>query len=132
MVKEPLVIELIEDGAKLVLALREQGVNVVDAYWAYTSEDDFWRLHLIVPDLTHRGIRQTYGQVIDAAGDHERDLFTVNPLEVKVVDLNNPTAAVVHSYNDRHGNLATTFRDTMLERQHVENMYIYRRDMRLK
>jgi hypothetical protein len=124
--------ERIEKGAELVLKLREGGLGVESAYWLFTSESGRRMLHMIIPDLEHRGIRKTYRVILDTIGTLPEDFFSIDSHEVTVEDRTAPLAKAIDSLRERHGEeFSKTGYGVRIDDQYLEGVYIYRKDMRL-
>ena len=136
-----LVTPLLEEGAELVKDLRSRNVDVEAAYWLYDSDTGEWSLHVIVPDLESRGIHKSYmelGEAMrqrrDARREGEGSLLTMIDLpSVRLEDHGDKIARAVSTFlKNRGGNLASVVRRSFIEGERVDDMYIYRTDMRLK
>ncbi len=124
--------ERIEKGAELVLKLRKSGLAVESAYWLFTSESGRWMLHMIIPDLEHRGIRKTYRVILDTIGALPEDFFSIDSHEVTVEDCTAPLARAIESLQQKHGGeISKTGYGVRIGDQYLEGVYIYRKDMRL-
>lgn len=81
LVKEPLTKDRVEAGGKLLSRLFEIGLEVVAAFWLYTSENNEWRLMLACPSADTEGPRSIYGKIWDALyGQVEK------PLDIESTD----------------------------------------------
>ena len=138
---ESLVMSQLEEGAELVKSLRnEKSVPVSDAYWLFDAESGNWSLRLVVPDLEERGIRETYialGEVVRERSERARvassNFLAFEPIEVRLEGPNDGLARAVQSFAEKQkANLASVIRRSFIEGHHVDDMYIYRRDMRLR
>jgi hypothetical protein len=136
-----LVVPFLEEGAELVKALRSRSVQVEAAYWLYDSDTGEWALHVIIPDLESRGIHRSYMELgdamrqrRDALREGEGSLMTILDMpSVRLEDHGDRIARAVSTFLQKQGgNLASVFRRSFIEGERVDDMYIYRTDMRLK
>ena len=74
MYKKILVSELIDEGQRLLEALRRQRFPVVAALWSYIPESLEWRLILVTPTVEHTGPMAAYTRV-----QHPGDYLTFSP-----------------------------------------------------
>jgi hypothetical protein len=59
----PLLPEVIEEGRRLVKAVRDSGVEITAAFWLYETEPEKWRLVLVSPTYDREGPREGYSQL---------------------------------------------------------------------
>ncbi len=61
MVAPPLVEPYIEEGWKLLEALRAESFDLAAAYWSYLEESDVWHLVLVTQLVDESGPRRHIG-----------------------------------------------------------------------
>jgi len=66
MVAPPLVEPYIEEGWKLIEALRDHEFGLDAAYWSYLEEPDLWRLILVSRAVEEIGTTEAYRRVQEA------------------------------------------------------------------
>lgn len=86
MDKAPLVIELIEDGKKLVETLDAAKFDVRAAFWFYFSDANEWRLMIASPFVDSPGpmkafeiIQKEMGKISPALGIKLRNIVVISP-----------------------------------------------------
>ena len=124
MDRGPLVEMQIDDGAKIVEAIREGGFDAPAAWWMKASEEGEWFLYIASRVVDDRGIAAAYR----LAHSLIRPLGTlwVEWSDVKLVSPENPVAkdvlAIVAKYNDR---MATRYGGKRLGNVSIDGAYIY-------
>ncbi len=69
LVKEQLTQAMIDAGAELTAKLDESGVPVTAAFWFFVPELSEWRLMFASPEVSTKGPRNVYGQILRAIGE---------------------------------------------------------------
>ena len=93
MDQDPVVTEQTESGKRLIEALAAAGFDVRVAFWAKPTEDGKWFLYLASPFVDEKGATVAYRHVFDVL--RKTPDVWIDPLEVKVVRLNDSLTAAV-------------------------------------
>ncbi len=120
----PLVEMQIDDGAKIIEKLREEGFDVSAAWWMKTSEEGQWFLYIASKEVDDLGIAAAYRKVhslIRSLGQLWVDRF-----EVKLVGPENPITQEVLAILSRYGGrVATRYGGKRLGNVSIEEAYFY-------
>jgi hypothetical protein len=85
LVKQPFTKEMIKAGNKLLNRLEEAGLEVVAAFWLYTSENNEWRLMLACPSVDVEGQRYAYGKIWDALYGQPNQVLNIESTDTTVI-----------------------------------------------
>jgi hypothetical protein len=123
MDQEPLVIEQIEAGKRLIEEL-DKHLPVRIAFWLKANEDSGWYLHIASDQVSDKNIDQAYGElglVGKTIDDPNLDLF-----QIKLIGVNNPFArAALDLYRRSKARVPTHIRGRSFGGMSVEGVYIY-------
>src|SRR5690348_15121195 len=90
-----LVNQQIDEGGKLLDALRRNGCDISAACWMQASEDEQWYLYIASADVDRKGIREAYGIVHGVIRGMAQPIG-VDPLEVRLVSATDPLVAAIN------------------------------------
>lgn len=125
LVKEPLTREMIEAGAELLRRLDEIDLDVVAAFWFYTSETNKWKLMLACPSVDTEGQKAAYGKIWDVLYGRPDGVPGIESTDTVVLSPSETTVKALAGVN-RLGNLTnkrlprSNFGDI-----YVEDIYVY-------
>jgi hypothetical protein len=120
-----LVDHLIDDGERLLQALKQDQFDIMAAFWLYTSEDELWHLYLVVDGVEAKGTRDAYGRVFKVMRQLQQPLW-VESTDVKIVGPSEPIAKAVLDYLAHQTvNLRTWFRRTRLGGVAIDSALVY-------
>jgi hypothetical protein len=117
----------IKDGQRLIDRLAREGVAVTAACWVKESESGQWFLYLATPLVGEDGAkRAAYRRVGPHILEMQKEGFSIDPLEVKVIGPRDPIAKdVVAHRGGRQARTPTRFRGSRLGELAVEDAYVY-------
>jgi hypothetical protein len=117
----------LKEGQRLIDRLLHEGVAVTAAGWLRETESGEWYLYLATPLVVEGGgKRAAYRRVNDVIRDMERDGFSIDPFEIKVIGSHDPIARdLVAQQAGRPARTPTRFRGSRLGELAVEESYIY-------
>jgi hypothetical protein len=125
MVTAALVESAIVDGAKLILALDEEGIDVPAALWFYDSESEDWRLLIASGQLQHLGPQKAYAKI--QAVLEGTAIRTVKLSNVSVVSPSDPIIRALRvAIHTGPGITGIRFSRNVINSIFIEDAYIYR------
>jgi hypothetical protein len=115
---------MINDGQRLLNALRQSGFEVAAAFWAKAGDDARWYLYLATPLVNQVGSTETYLRVDSVIRQLQAQPFWVDPFQIKVISPQSPMAEAVAKLSSGYAGL---FRSgaTQLGGETVEGAIIY-------
>ena len=116
-----LVNEQIDDGQRLVDHLRQNGFDVVVAFWVLTSEEGLWFLYIASDVVDDDGLAAAYRVVYRELS--RISVRWVSRSDIKLVGRQNPIALDAVAY--RSSLLTTRYGGRKLGNMIVEDAYIY-------
>jgi hypothetical protein len=99
---ETLVDRVIDDGQKLVEALRQHGFDMSAAFWLKASEDDRWSFYIVSPAVDREGLAHAYRRLHPLVRAMPQP-FWIDPLAIKLIGPSNPIAQDVLAIHGRAG-----------------------------
>jgi hypothetical protein len=121
----PLLPEVIEEGRRLVKAVRNSGITITAALWMYETEPERWRLMLISPSYDRADPLDAYSAlsaVVDSMNPPIR--FDVTAVSfMRLADRRRKALRRFLKSNVRDSD--TVIEGASLEGQYVEAMYFY-------
>jgi hypothetical protein len=125
MDQAPLVDKKIDDGRRLIDALRESGLDLRLAFWLYTEDFADWRLLIGTPQAADQGPISVYKKI-------QPILKNLNPAaairldEITVVGPSDPIYREFDAFLSRYPTrLSTRIRRTPLGDVYVDEAYVY-------
>jgi hypothetical protein len=88
---DTLVKERIDDAAKLVKELPQEGFEVMAALWLKSTENDRWRFYIVSPIAETEALPQAYGRLHTLIRQRPQP-FAIDPLEVRLIGPTDPIA----------------------------------------
>lgn len=86
------MVEMIDDGQKLIDALTQDGIEVTIAFWAKADDDERWYLYLVLPMLLSEGVSTAYRRIHPVVRQLQAQTFWIHPLEIKLLSPQSPMA----------------------------------------
>ena len=126
LVIEPLTDKMISAGTELLARLKALKVEVVAAFWHFTSDAGEWRLALATPSVDSEGPKELYGRIWSAVFEWE----TAPPsgLDFQRVVVLSPSDSLVRALANANKLIALHERlmfNTRLGGEYFEGVYIY-------
>ena len=119
----PLVIEQIDEGAKLASAF-DKRTPLQAVFWLKESEDGEWFLYLASDQINDSNFDLAYGEVVRLLRPGSN--MWLDTFQVKVTGSDDPIAKAVLAIQQKYpGKLATRLRNRMLGGVSVDEVYIY-------
>jgi hypothetical protein len=126
LVKEQLTDKMIKAGKRLLHRLDSVSLEVVAAFWLYTSETNKWQLIIATPQVDIEGPRKLYGQIRQVLRDGPHKDSELDLLDITVFSPSEPLVRAIASIrnltNDISGKRLTR---SNLNGVYVEDIYIY-------
>lgn len=119
----------LENGQQLIDRLVEKGVRVTAACWVKESDGGLWFLYLATPLVGEDGaVRPAYRRVNEVIRQMQEQGVWIDPLEIKVIALDDPVAKAIAAVRDRYpATKPTWLRGNRLGKLEIEEAYIYPR-----
>ena len=127
-----LIRDQIDSGNTLLAELRERGLEIATAFWAFLTESEAWYLYLACPGVELTGARPAYltlHKMTDRIEELGIDIFTI-----RIIGLRDSMAvAAAQIVESRTGGLlngfpgVTRYRDSTLGGFPVDGVIIYPR-----
>jgi len=120
-----LVVEQIDEGAKITEELRSQNIDVVAAFWMKASEDGHWYFYIASPIVDQLGFAKAYRKVHGALRNLLPNIW-VDLFQIKLIAEHNPIACDVINVQNRYpGQLPIRFEGSHLGNVTIDQAYIY-------
>jgi hypothetical protein len=114
----------IDEGAKLLAALRTRGFDVIVACWMKGDEEEFWYLYIASSRAEGFGLTDAYRElhtVIRSTPD-----LAIDPFVVRMIGPTNPLVAAINDLRRRlPAPLSTRIGPTQFAGRAIEGAYIY-------
>ena len=124
MATDTLVEGYVEDGQKLVTALKADGFDVTAAFWVKTNEDQLWLLYIASSDVGSKPLFAAYRDVYGVL--RRLPSLWVSESVIKLIGSSNPIAAdVVRLRNNWPGRTVVRKLDLQIGSMHVDELIIY-------
>jgi|GEM_PF-3287831 len=81
-----LIREQIDSGTILIAELRNRGIEIATAFWAWLSEAEAWYLYLACPGVDETGVRPVYLAIhgsLDRIVELGIDIFSIRVIGVR-------------------------------------------------
>ena len=91
----------VDEGARLLGALRNQGFDVAVACWMKTSDDEQWYLYIASSHVERVGAKEAYRQlhtIIRSAGTP----ISLDPFELRLVGTSDPLVSAINDMRRRY------------------------------
>ena len=127
VVREVLLGQMIEAGAKLVERLDQSQSNVQAALWLFLPEEKIWEMIVISPLVKTDGPRSFYKRILEAnkRADELEPIISLN--DIKVADTSNPLINVLRvAISTGSGITGIRFSKNTINGTFIEDSYIYR------
>jgi len=122
MVAPPLVEPYIEEGHKLIEALRTAGFQVDAAFWSYYPEPDIWKLIFVSRLVDEQGSLKSYEAIQRVLGEDS----SISILDVSVRGLRDKVAhAIWKEVRFRPGEITRRVRRTPIEDAYIDDALVY-------
>ena len=116
-----LVNEQVDEGARFVEDLKNNGFDVEIAFWVLTSEEGLWFLYIASPIVDRVGLAAAYRQVNSEVSKCR--LRWISRSDIKLIGIQNPIAVDAIDY--QRSKLPARYGGRKLGNMIVEEAYIY-------
>ena len=89
MDQAPLV-EMVNDGRKLIDAMKNGGIDVSSAFWAKAGDDEVWYLYIASPVVDAVGVTEAYRRLHPIIRQLQDQQFSIDPFEIKLISPQSP------------------------------------------
>ena len=114
----------IEEGAKLIAALRNRGFDVIVACWMKGDEEELWYLYIASSRAEGFGLNDAYldlHTVIRSTPD-----LAIDPFKVRMIGPSNPLVAPINALRRRMpAPISTRLGLTQFAGRAIEGAYVY-------
>jgi hypothetical protein len=118
------VVDVIEDGRKLIEALDQGGISVTSAFWAKAGDDDRWYIYIVSPLVLTEGVTMVYRRIHPIMRQLRAQTFWIDPFEIKLLSPQSPMAEAAAKVGGSYPGI-TRFGGTQLGGVAVEGAVIY-------
>lgn len=126
LVKEQLTDSMVRAGEELLKRLKSTDLEIVAAFWLYTSETNSWQLMLVSPQVDSQGPRRAYAQVRGLLHDAAQKPIGLDLSDITVLGSNENLARAVAGANRLWGDLSgKRLRNTGMDGIYVDDIYVY-------
>lgn len=122
-----LVDDLIEDGARIVEQLPQDGFEVTAALWLKAAEDGQWYFYIVSPVAESERMSDAYRRLHTLIRRMPQPLW-IDPLEVKLIGPSNPIARDVLAIHNRAPGAKTCpirWGGEQVGNVHLDGAYLY-------
>ena len=118
------MVEMIEDGRKLIKALDQSGIQVTSAFWAKAGDDDKWYMYIASPSLLTENVTTVYRRIHPIVRQLQAQTFWIDPFEIKLLSPQSPMAEAAAKLRGSYP-VITRFGGAQLGGVTVEGAFVY-------
>jgi hypothetical protein len=127
VVRDVLLGQMIDAGAKLVERLDQSQSNVQAALWLFLPEEKTWEMIVISPLVKTDGPRSFYKRILEANKKANELEPIISLSDIKVADTSNPLINVLRIAISTGGGITgIRFSKNTINGTFIEDSYIYR------
>jgi hypothetical protein len=115
---------MIEDGQRLLDALRQSGIDVASAFWAKADDDERWYLYIASPLVNLVSVTEAYRRLHPVIRQLQAQQFWVDPFQIKLISPQSPMAEAAAKLSGSYAGI-TRSGGTQLGGETFEGAIIY-------
>ena len=123
MDQAPLV-EMVNDGRRLIDALTNSGIGVSSAFWTKAGDDEQWYLYIASPLVDAAGVTEAYRRLHPIFWELRDQQFSIDPFAIKLISPQSALAQAAAKLSDNYQGI-TRSGGTQLGGVSVEGAVIY-------